>query len=399
MEIRTSTEINAADILFSAMTPTSGMVEYITGQALSRGIDAYSNGDYDRAVRDFRLAISLDPYSDNALSAFEYMGDALENSGKTAEAIKIYRQAIALFPTESGFNTSLGNLLFADGQHEEALKQYAAAVQKNTADSENYYSLGQAYLALERYNEAETQFKKVIQMSPTESAGYCALGQVYRMAGKDKDAETMLEKALAIGQDFANAHYELGMLYAGQRQIEAAQEELKYLATENSNFYEDLLYTINENSAPKMIAAYIANLNLASRAGTKVSSLDSSLQNAGTGKKYTMDFVFDKEMDVPSILNSANWNIFRSNSASTGGLYNWGLKVPSTEISLSPQPLSVTYDPNSLTAKVTFKITQNDNADGTIDLSHLVFKFKGTDVYGNAMDSSADEYNRFSRIV
>jgi len=399
MEIQTASTQTTADILFSAMTPTTAIVEYVTGQALSRGIDALTDGDYDAAVREFKLTISMDPYSDNALNAFEYMGNALESSGETEEAIKAYRQAIAFFPTEDGFNLSLGNLLFSEGENEEALKQYTAAVSKNTAVSENFYSLGQAYLALEQYDKAEEQFKKVIQMSPSESGGYYALGQTYRMEGKYDEAEKQLEKALTIEQDFANAHYELGMLYAEQRQIDKAEAELEFLAEDDSDFFEDLQYTISENSAPKFIAAYIANLNLASGPGTKLSSLDPSLATPGGSKNYTMTFVFDKEMDVASVLNIANWSISRSVSASTGGLYNWGIKAPSTEISLSRMPVNVIYDSESLTAKVTFTITQNSSGDGTLDLSHLVFKFNGADVYGNAMDASGDEYNRFSEIV
>jgi len=402
MEIKTSSETIAADALFSATTPTSAMVEYIAGQALSRGIDAYSDGDYDRAVREFRLSISLGPYSVNALSAFEYMGDALESGGKTTEAMQTYRQAIAFFPTEDGFNLSLGNLLFADGQYDEALKHYHAAVSKNTADSENFYSLGQAYLTLGRYDEAEAQFKRAIRMSPTESAGYYALGQVYRAEGKSGDAEEQFEKALAIEQDFASAHYELGMLYAEQRQIDKAEEELNILAEKegsDSDSYLDLQYTISQNSSPKFIAAYIANLDLASGPGTRVSTLNSLLATPGASKNYTMTFVFDKEMDLTSVRNNANWTISRSTSASTGGVYNWGLKAPSTEISLSSMPLNVTYDPESLTARVTFAMTQNADGNGTLDLSHLVFTFKGADVHGNAMDTSGDEYNRISQIV
>jgi len=183
MEIQTAATQTTADILFSSTTPTTSMVEYISGQALSRGIDAYSDGDYEKATREFKLTISFDPYSDNALNAFDYLGAALESNGNSTEAMKTYREAIALFPTEDGFNLSLGNLLFSEGKYEEALEQYTAAVKKNTSDSEIYYSLGQAYLTLGRYDEAEDQFKRVIQMSPKESAGYYALGQTYREEG------------------------------------------------------------------------------------------------------------------------------------------------------------------------------------------------------------------------
>ena len=75
------------------------------------------------------------------------------------------------------------------------------------------------------------------------------------------------------------------------------------------------------------------------------------------------------------------------------------MKIPETEIKVASMPVSVIYDPRSLIAKITFSITQNATGDGTIDLSHLVFKFKGTDAFGNVMDTAADEYNRISKIV
>jgi len=402
MEIQTAATQTTADILFSSTTPTTSMVEYVSGQALSRGIDAFSDGDYEKAIREFKLTISFDPYSDNALNAFDYLGAALESNGNSTEAMKTYREAIALFPTEDGFNLSLGNLLFSEGKYEEALEQYTAAVKKNTSDSEIFYSLGQTYLTLEQYDKAEDQFKKVVQMSPNESASYYALGQTYRQEGKYVEAEKQLEKALAIEQDFASAHYELGMLYAERHQIDKAQTELDFLAEEegtDSESYSNLEYTIDENSAPKFIAAYVANLNLASGPGTKVSTLDTSLSEPGASKNYTMTFVFNKEMDTASVQSITNWNINRSTSASTGGYYNWGMKVGSTEISLSAMPINVIYDSETLSAKVTFKITQNASGNGTIDLSHLVFKFQGDDIYGNSMDASGDQYNRLSLIV
>jgi len=62
-------------------------------------------------------------------------------------------------------------------------------------------------------------------------------------------------------------------------------------------------------------------------------------------------------------------------------------------------PVSVTYRPDMATATVTFAITQNSSGTGTIDLSHILFKFKGVDVNGNAMDAARDEYSGFSKVV
>ncbi len=389
----------AADLLFSATTPSVAMIDNIAASALGRGIDAFMAKDYNTAVREFRRSISLSPFSDNALKAFEYMAKALTSSGKTREAITTYKQAINVFPSADGLNLALGNLLYSEKRYEEALEQYKIAVRKNDLVSQNFYSLGQGYLALERYDEAEEQFKHVIQMSPQESGGYYALGQTYRMAGRYDEAQEQLNQALSIDKNSETAHYELGLTYALQQQIDKAQAELAVISTDAPELFPDLQKTIDENSAPRFILAYIDSLNLSLGPGTKVSSLDSSLMTPGASKSFTMSFVFDKEMDSASIQNLFNWEISRSSSTETGGIYNWGKKVPDSEIRVSPIPLKVTYDSELLTAKVTFKITQNAAGNGTIDLSHLVFKFQGTDVYGNAMDASRDQYNRFSKIV
>lgn len=390
---------NSADLLFSATAPSAAMMESISGSALGRGIDAFTAGNYSMAIQQFKQTISLSPYSDNAFKAFGYLADALVKSDKTTTAIETYKQAIKIFPSADGLNLSLGNLLFSEGREEEAIEQYKAAVRKNPSVSENLYALGQGYLALEQYDKAEEQFKRVIQMSPQDSAGYYALGQTYRKTGRYDEAENLLNKALSIKKDFSYVHYELGMIYAEKQQMDKARAELAVISEDAPELFPDLQKTIDENSAPRFILAYIDSLNLSSGPGTKVSSLDSTLTTPGASKNFTISFVFDKEMDPASIQNIVNWEISRSSSTETGGIYNWGKKVPDSEIRVSPMPVKVTYDSELLTAKVTFKITQNASANGTIDPSHLVFKFQGTNVYGNSMSESADQYNRFSKII
>jgi hypothetical protein len=129
---------------------------------------------------------------------------------------------------------------------------------------------------------------------------------------------------------------------------------------------------------------------------TAVSSLDSYLANADTEKKFTMVFQFDKAMDRESVENPVNWKIGRSTSSQPGRIYNYGLSIPSTEIEVSPLPDNVYYDSESYEATVTFTIRQNATADGTIDPSHIEFKFTGSDIFGNKMDPKFDQFMGFS---
>jgi Flp pilus assembly protein TadD len=388
-----------ADALFSATTPSSAQYESLAGGALGRGIDAYTAKDYNTAIREFRRSIALSPYSDNARSAIEYMAQAQVQSGKTSDAITTYKQAIKVFPTDDSLNLKLGNLYFSEGGYTEALEQYSTAVKKAPTTNDNVYSVGQGYLALGRYSEAEAQFKKVIQLSPQDSAGYYALGETYRKAGKYNEAQEQLDKALALKKDFSYVHFELGMIFAEQQEISKANDELGIVNEDAPELAAELQTKILEKTPAQFISAYSPDVNLTSKPGTLVSSLDASLATPLTTKTFTVNFIFDKDMDPGSVQNISNWSISRSTSMGTGGPYNWGLKTPATEVNIAPMPLSVIYRPDLATAKVTFSITQNSSGDGTVDLSHIVFKFMGVDVNGNSMDASRDEYSGFSKIV
>jgi len=385
--------------IFTAATPSTAQVDSIAGGALGRGMDALMAEDYDKAIREFKRTIALSPSSDNAFTAYDYLATTQVKSLQPGEAEKTYKQAIKVFPSADGFHLNLGHLLFSQSRTDEAVQQYAAAVKLNPTESQNRYALGQGYLTLKRYDDAAAQFKEVIRLQPKDSGGYYALGQTYREAGKLDAAQEQLDKALALKNDFPYAHYERGLLYAEQQQITKAQDELAILSEAAPELVNDLRNKISEKSAPRFLNAYSTSLNLASAPGTKLSSLDSSLTTPGGEGDFTIKFIFDKEMDPASVQNAANWTISRSTSYQTGGLYNWGLEAPSTEVNIPIRPASVTYDSTILTAKVTVKIAQNSSGDGTIDLSHLVFKFSGTDSYGNVMDASADKYNAISTVV
>lgn len=381
----------AIDSLFSSALPNATQYDSLSASALGRAIDHYTDGNYDAAAIEFRRCIALSPYSDNALKSFEYLANTLNKQGKTNEAIKTCQDAVKIFPSADGMNLGLGNLFYAQGRFSDATEQYKAAVAKNPTASQNVYSLGQGYLSLRRYSDAEAQFKKAIQLAPKDSGGYYALGQTYRKMGRLEDAQTQLEKAISIKSDFDNAHLELGMLYAESGQADKADSELKILKEKSSSLATELATKIYETTRPRILAVSSSDLFLGAPAETQVWSLDSTLETPGAAKCFTVSFVFSKYMDAASAGSRSSWTISRSTEYRTGGLYNWG-KVTGTEASVSSTPASVAYDSESLTAKVAFSIIQNAAGTGTIDVSHLVFRFNGVDEYGNAMDPEADEY-------
>ena len=112
-----------------------------------------------------------------------------------------------------------------------------------------------------------------------------------------------------------------------------------------------------------------------------------------------MTIQFDKNMDRASVENVANWQISRATGAGPGESYNFGLRIPSTEVGVQGIPEAVAWDEDNLTATVYFKIRQNSKANGTIDPSHIEFRFSGKDIYGLSMDPKADQFTGFKGVA
>ena len=396
--------------LFSSTATSQTQLDGLANRALSRGIDLYMKESYSDAVKEFRRAAGLSPFSENSAKAYDFMARAYLQDGDTDAAIKTYKEAIRMYPARDTLRVSLGDIYYQQGQLSEAETEYTAAVKLQPDSPSSRYALGQVYLNSEKYSEAEVEFKKVVALSPQSTIGYYGLGQTYRKTGDYNDSITQLEKAVALDRTFDNGFVELGYTYADMDDMDNANSMADTLTAKGSyssaSAVTDYIYQI---TAPKFLAVYSTNgFNDALGPGTSdvrtpVSSLDSTLAASLAEKSFTTRFVFTKEMDAASVQNPFNWWISRASGISAGGAYNWGQTVPDTEATIGAIPAAVLYDPEAFSADVTFKVAQNEGngilGSATIDPSHIMFKFSGMDAYGKAMDSTADEYSGISEIV
>ncbi len=390
-------QINA-NALFSATggTEAQSYLSSLSQSALSNGTTLYQKGNYAAAAKEFQRAISLDPSKDNAVKAYKLLATTYIAAGKNDDAIKAYKSSIKTDPSNDETYVSLGNLYYNKGDYTNALKQYKTAAQISPTSSANAYSLAQGYLAVGDYKNAETQFQKVIRLSPKEYSGYYGLGQTYSKEGKSEAAVTQFQKVIKLKPTFYNAYVDLGSAYADLGKTDLANQQLAVLKKQSSSMATTLSAYITKVSKPKFLAAYsTGGFQPGLGPGTEVSSLDSNLATPNSSTLFSMNFFFNKAMDVSSLVNPLNWSISKATYGSTGGAYNWGL-ASSTDVPISPLPVSVQYDSKTSMVTVSFKITQNADGNGTIDPSHLQFKFLGKDIYGNSMDTSADQYSGIS---
>jgi Flp pilus assembly protein TadD len=392
---------SSIDYLFSSTTASQDQIDSLANSALSGGIDRYTKGDYDGAVTEFKRSLALSPFSDNSSEAYNYLAQAYLQLGKNDEAIKTYQQAIQASPTDDTFHLSLGDIYFKAGNIKEAQAEYVKAVQRNSTSPDNHYSLGQSYLTSGQLAKAKEQFTMVTQIARTSPTGFYGLGQVFRQSGQYKDAIAQLKNAVAMNKTFANAFLELGYTYADMGDMENAQKQVETLqGLGASSQVTDLQNYMSQSAQPSLTSAYSSDSFIFfSGPGTAVSGLAPTLATPNATKNFTMNFTFSKDMYQNSVQNIANWQINRQSGPYISDDYNFGMPVPSTEVSLPATPTQVVYGPQTRTATVTFQISQNAAGNGTIDPYHISFKFNGLDTYGKTMDPNADEYSGFSKIA
>ncbi len=389
----------AADSLLSALSNQSANLEALSNQALSSGINFYMKNDYRQAAREFKRAVGLSPYSGYSVKASKYLAMAYQKLDQTDKAIDTYRQAVELHPDNDELYIDLGNLYFGRQQYPEAEEAYRQAVRIMPTDPDHHFALGQAYLSQKKFDRAETEFNKVRKLEPESPDGYFGLGQTFSARGKYRDAIAQFERAIAKKRDFYDAYLEMGYAYADAGRMDKARQIRQDLDRRDPSLAALLSGYMNRASAPKMLFAWATgSFKYYLPPKTAVSALDEYLANAGTTRTFTMIFQFDKKMDRESVENPFNWSISRATGQAMGGDYNYGLGIPSTEVSISPYPTDVYYDPVKRTATVRFTISQNAAADGTIDPSHIEFKFSGRDMDGNLMDPDFDQYTGFSKV-
>ena len=390
----------SADQLFVTSLQQQSQLETLSNNALSSGIDKYLRKEYEAAAKDFEKSINLYPTSSFSADATKYLAQTYLRLEKTDKAIEAYKRGIQLNPERDDLRTDLGNLYFAEDRYDEALREYKEAVRVNPSSSSNHYSLGQGYLKLEKFNEAEQEFRTVLRLEPASPYGDYGLGLTDSKRENYETAIENFENAVRKNSQFFDAYAEIGYALADMGEIDKAQEMVEYLEDKDADLSETLSSYINKVEPPKILFAFGSSTfgyNLSVK--TPVAVLDSYFENAGASKSMTMKFMFNKDMDRSSIENPFNWSISRSMGAGDGSAYNFGLAIPETEVALPSFPDYVLYDSRTQTATVAFTVTQNETADGTIDPSHIVFKFNGKDVNGIAMDSGHDEFSGWSGVA
>jgi len=180
-----------------------------------------NQGRTEEAIEHYLQALQLKPDYDKA---HYNLGFALDNQGRTEEAIEHYLQALRIKPDYVEAHNNLGNALNNQGRTEEAIEHYLQALQLKPDYDKAHYNLGNALDNLGRTEEAIEHYLQALRINPDYDEAHNNLGNALKKRGRTEEAIEHYLQALRIKPDYVEAHNNLGNALNNQGHTEEAIE-------------------------------------------------------------------------------------------------------------------------------------------------------------------------------
>ena len=133
------------------------------------------------------------------------LGEASRKSGLTGQAIRAYRQAIALDPADARSFTAISSLLLERGDFDAAIALLEPAVKRMPEQVSLLNSLAVLYGRKQRFDDALQLLSKAVQYDPDEPLSWLNLGVSLEAKGDRKGAEAAYRQALLLQPDLGRA--------------------------------------------------------------------------------------------------------------------------------------------------------------------------------------------------
>lgn len=175
----------------------SGLKQDVSGNAEARelfeqGRQSWELHDLPAAIDCFRRAVDKDPKFARGWLA---LGTLQAAAGQTDKAIEEFRIAVTLEPDQTLPYQALTSVLLKQHRPEDALKSWLVLEKAAPQNPEAPEHAGAILISLKRYSEAATQLEAALRLEPDKPELLVQLGTAYARAGDKEKAVAMLSKS------------------------------------------------------------------------------------------------------------------------------------------------------------------------------------------------------------
>ncbi|MCP4606651.1 MAG: tetratricopeptide repeat protein [Proteobacteria bacterium] len=162
-------------------------------------------------------------YDDNADKMFE-IGSYLGNLGYTAEARRLYENAINLDPSDSRFRLNLALVLLDQGDNARATEMLSTIVKQEPWNALAHYNLGVALNTSKNPINAVSHLEKALEIAPDLINARLSLADALLGMNELEAAESELSEVIARNRWIAEAWDMLGLVAVRQRDWDQARK-------------------------------------------------------------------------------------------------------------------------------------------------------------------------------
>lgn len=213
------------------------------------------------AMTRYEAAVQTDP---RCARAHLNRGNVLLAGARVDEARSAYEQAIACDPQYAAPHFNLGNLNSRVGAYERALQNYQAAIDTKPDFADAFVAMANVLDALGRRAEAIRGYERALAINPAYAEVHFNLSVVARAEGRHEQAADSLRRATELRPDYAEAHHDLGMVLSSLGHVDTAETSLRRawaLRPESEQFLYDLaLILVARNKAPEAVQLIVRRL-------------------------------------------------------------------------------------------------------------------------------------------
>ena len=165
-------------------------------------------GDYDKALEYCNQAIDMDSTETKYIY---FKANILDNSGKSADEIKVMSDYIALNPEEFSAYYRRGWFKDHSGDTEGALEDYTISITLEPEYAYSYLNRGVLYRLKGDKNAADEDIKQVIKLDSIPEEAECSFYAYYYLGHKEKAIEIMNK---VLEKDSIGNYYDAACLYS-----------------------------------------------------------------------------------------------------------------------------------------------------------------------------------------
>ncbi len=204
------------------------------------GLGYMRKKEYMEAVKNFHIAMEINPEHKNALAAIKNVAKNFFNSANQSykradleSALSSYEKVLEVDKTFYQAYYQIGVIKSKIGNKDEAVQSYEKALEVNPQFYKGYFALGLAKSGLNDDEGAIAALQTAVDIHPGYDKAYGAMSDIYIRTKNYEKAKQVLNMSITVNPNYAKGYANMGMIFTEEQDWDQATSNLVMATTLN----------------------------------------------------------------------------------------------------------------------------------------------------------------------